>query len=314
MKFNKMLLVGVDEPKLDPAFWKRIDNLTSKKTYFPKDSSEIKQQLKDTDCLLVNFGVKVDREDIDSAPNLKYIGILATAYSKVDVQYAKTKGIIISNLPGYSTESVAEFTIAAILEKCRDLERGKRQGREGNYSETGFTAIELRGRNFGVIGMGSIGNRVAEIASGFGAKIKYWSKHRKSEIEKKGFTFEEAEKLVSECDFISLNLAQAPETENFLGQKLIPKIKKDAIVVNTAPMELVDLNALETRLAKGDLTFILDHSDEMTEQSLSKLKKYPNCIIYPPIAYVSKEARMAKQEMFVGNAEKFLEGKPQNTV
>ena len=121
--------------------------------------------------------------------------------------------------------------------------------------------------------MGSIGNRVAEIASGFGAKIKYWSKHRKSEIEKKGFTFEEAEKLVSECDFISLNLAQAPETENFLGQKLIPKIKKDAIVVNTAPMELVDLNALETRLAKGDLTFILDHSDEMTEQSLRNLMR-----------------------------------------
>ncbi len=314
MKFNKILLVGVDETKLDPEFWKRIDNLTSKKVYVPKDSPEIRQQLEDTDCLLVNFGITVDKQDMEAAPNLKYIGALATAYGKIDVEGAKNRGIVVSNLPGYSTESVAEFTIAAILEHCRELEKGKKQAREGNYSEAGFSAVELKNKNFGIVGAGLIGVRVAELASGFGAKIKYWSKHRKGEIEKKGFVFEEVEKLVSECDFISINLAQTAETENFFNEKLIQKIKKNAVVINTAPMELMDLNALEARLSKGDFTFILDHSDEMAEESLNKLKKYPNCIIYPPIAYITKEARIAKQEMFVSNIEAFIQGKPQNTV
>ncbi len=94
----------------------------------------------------------------------------------------------------------------------------------------------------------------------------------------------------------------------------IQKLKKGAVVVNTAPMELVDIDALAKKLSKGDITFILDHSDEMSKEDLSKLSKYENCVIYPPIAYVSEEARIAKQEIFVGNIESSLKGSPVNTV
>jgi glycerate dehydrogenase len=120
--------------------------------------------------------------------------------------------------------------------------------------------------------------------------------------------------LIPECDFLSIHFAQTKDTERFLNGKRIQNIKKGAIVINTTPMEMVDIDALERRLRKGDITFILDHSDEMNEEDLKKLSKHRNCIIYPPIAYITKEARIAKQEIFIGNIENFLKGSPTNKV
>ena len=314
VKFEKILMIGIDEPKLDPEYWKRIDVLAEKRVYLPKDSPDIKKQLADTDCLLTNFGIKVDREDIDSASNLKYIGVLATAYGKIDIDYAKSRGIAVCNIPGYSTEAVAEFVFAIILEHIRELERGKKQAREGNYSEAGFSATEIRNKIFGIFGLGRIGSRVAEIALGFGADVRYWSRNRKKELEMKGAKYEDADILIPKCDFLSLHFAQTKDTENFLNEQRFQKIKKGAIVINAAPMELVDIDALEKRLKNGDITFILDHSDEMSEENLKRLSKYENYIIYPPIAYITKEARISKQEIFIENIENFLKGTPANKV
>jgi phosphoglycerate dehydrogenase-like enzyme len=256
----------------------------------------------------------VEKELIDSAPNLKYIGVLATAYAKVDYAYAASKGIAVCNIPGYATEAVAEFVFAVILDHIREIERGKKQAREENYSEAGFSATEIKDKIFGILGLGKIGSRVAEIALGFGADIRYWSKNRKKELEVRGVKYEDANALIPKCDFLSLHFAQVKETENFLNEERIKKIKNGAIVVNTAPMELVDISALEKRLENGDIAFILDHSDEMSPENINKLSKFKNCIIYPPIAYVTKEARIAKQEIFVGNIENFLKGRPTNQV
>lgn len=311
MKFKKILSVGVDYTKFGPQYWERINSLTKNKVLLQKDSPEIKKNLKDTDCLLVNFGVSVTKEDIDSAPNLKYIGILATAFGKVDVKYANKKGVIVCNLPGYSTESVAEFVIASLLETIRGLEEGRKRGRNCNYSEQGISAIEIKDKIFGIIGLGNIGTRVAELALGFGADVRYWSRHRKP---KDGVKYEELDRLIAEADFLSLHLAQTPETEKILNKKRFQALKKDAIVINTAPMELIDIDALVERLRKRDIVFILDHSDEMAKEDLQKLSKYDNCIIYPPIAYISKEASINKQKMFTSNIENFLKGKPSNKV
>jgi len=99
-----------------------------------------------------------------------------------------------------------------------------------------------------------------------------------------------------------------------LNEERIQKIKKGAVVINTAPMELVDVHALEKRLEVGDITLILDHSDEMSQENINRLSKFKNCIIYPPIAYITKEAGIAKQEIFVGNIESFLKGSSTNQV
>ena len=130
----------------------------------------------------------------------------------------------------------------------------------------------------------------------------------------KDIKYEDVDTLIPKCDFLSLHFAQTKETENFLNEERIQKLKIGAIVINTCPMELVSIGALESRLEKGDIIFILDHSDEMSADDLARLSKYKNCIIYPPIAYVSKEARVAKQEIFIGNIVNFLKGKPTNKV
>lgn len=310
MKFKKALLVNITESDLDKVYWDRLNKLVDKKVSLPKDDPEIEKELPDIDVLLTGFGVTVTKDQIDKAPDLKYIGALSTAYGKIDTGHAKKKKVPVSNLAGYSTESVAEFILAAILEQIRGLEEGKNRGRSKNYSESGIKTKEIRGKVFGVIGLGSIGSRVAELAAGFNADVRYWSRSKK----KVPFKYQELDALIAESDFISINLAQAPETERFFNKKRIKSLKKNAIVINTAPMELVDMEDLARRLAKGDIIFILDHSDEMTKEDLAMLSKYENCIIYPPMAYITPEARIKKQEMFISNMESALKGKPQNVV
>lgn len=315
MKFNKILVYNIDRSKsLDPLSWKKIENLGNKIVFLPKDDPRLREELSDTDCLLVAFATSVDKKDLDSAPQLQYIGVAATAFGKIDTAYAKKKGIIVCNLKGYSTESVAEFIIAVILESARNLEEGKLRGRSGNYSEAGISAAEIKDKIFGVIGLGDIGKRVAEIALGFGADVRYWSRNRKKDYEKKGVTFEDLDDLIREADYLSLNLAQTKDTEKILNQARFQSLKSGAIAINTCPMELVDIDGLEERLKKKDIIFILDHSDEMEEKDLKILSKYSNCIIYPPMAYISKEAGDNRKRIFVNNMEAFLKGKPQNVV
>ncbi len=308
MKFKKIVTIGIRAESLDTEYWAKIDARADKRVSLPKDSSEISTALADADCLLVAFGTPVTDAMIDAAANLRYIGVLATAYGRVDVERAKASGIRVSNIPGYSTEAVAEFSIAAILESVRNLEEGKRRGRAGEYSEVGLTAREIKGSVFGVIGLGSIGRRVAEIAHGFGADVRYWSREQKDAP----FQYQDADTLIAEADFLSLNLAQTRETERFLNTKRVQSLKSGVVVVTTVPMELVDVDALIERLAVGDITFILDHADEVTKEKMAILSQCKNCIIYPPIAYITTEARVAKQKIFLENMENFLKGSPMN--
>lgn len=313
-KFKKAIIVGIKESFLDAESWQKIDELIDSRVFVSPDSQDMRDNLSDADCLLVNFGVKVGKEDIDKASHLKYIGVLATAYGKIDTEYAKEKGVIVSNLAGYSTNAVAEFVLAALLEHIRQLEEGKKRGKQGNYSEVSMKAAEIKGKVFGVIGLGRIGGRVAELALGFGADVRFYDKTRKPEFEAKGIKYQGVEELISQADFLSLHLPQNKETEGFLNAQRIQHLKSGAIVINTAPMELVDINALVDRLATGDITFLLDHSDEMRKEDLEKLSQHENCIIYPPIAYITVEARIAMQRIFLENIEGFLRGSPINTV
>ena len=315
MKFDKLLVYNITESEtLNPSTWKKIKSLANKTVFVALNHFKLNKELHDADAVLINFGTEFGKKEIDSAPRLKYIGVMATAFGKIDIEYAKKKKIVVANLKGYSTESGAEFVIAAVLEHARGLEEGKTRGRSKNYSELGISAIELKDKIFGIIGMGTIGKRVAEIAQGFSSDVRYWSKHRKKDYEKRGIKFEDFNKLITEADFISVNLAQNTDTEEIFDKKVFDKLKKGSVVINTAPMELIDLTALAGRLQKKDIVFILDHSDEMSEEDLNKISKYPNCIIYPPMAYISREAADNKKRIFVGNIEAFLKGKPQNVV
>jgi len=314
MRFKKILMIGFEKDNLEQKYWDRIKLVTEELITLPKESTNVMKHLSTADCLLVKLGATVDKETMNNAPRLKYIGMLGTGYGRIGTEYASNKGIVVTNVPGYSREAVAELVFGMILGCIRELERAKKRALEGDYSDSRYSASEIKDKTFGIIGLGRNGSRVAEIALGFGANVFYWSRNRKREFEAEGIKYDDLECVISKSDFLSLHLALNKDTENFLDEKRIAQIKKGAIVVNTSPMELVDINALEKRLENGDMTFILDHSDEMTEENLKKLSKYKNCIIYPPIGYVTKEAAIAKQDIFVGNIENFLRGTPTNKV
>jgi len=315
MRFKKILTIGLNE-YIDEKYWKRIDDLTEKRVSLAKDSPEIEAQLKDADCLLVYpFVFSVKKEHIDSASKLKYIGVFATAYGKVDCKYAAKNKIIVCNVPGHSTEAVAELVFGAILEYIRELEKAKIRARKGDYSETTtFNTSEIKGKKFGVVGLGRIGSRVAELALAFGADVSYWSRNRKKELESRGIRYQNIDDLLSECDFISLHLAFNKETELFLNEARITKIRSGALLLNLAPNELIDYVSLEKRLERGDVAYIMDHTEEIMPEQAKRLSKYANCIMYPPIGFITKEATAKRQEIFIENIESFLKGFPINKV
>ena len=291
-----------------------LSELAEKRVLLPKDSDKVEEELADADGLLVWFN-GADKTLIDKAPNLKYIGALATGVGKIDVAYATNKGIVVTNIPGYSTEAVSELVIAVLLENLRDLSRGKAESKLARTPESGFSGREIKGKDFGVVGLGRIGTRVAELAKAFGANVYYWSRSSKPDISDK-FKYEELDQLIAHCDLLSINLALNSDTEGVLNAERLAAIKDGAIVVNTAPLELIDLNALNERLSKGTITFIFDHTDpdDISDEWLEKLRQHDNCITYPVLGYITNEARIALQEIFVNNAKSFLNNSPTNSV
>ncbi len=310
MTFKKAVCIKISDSHFDQKYLDILNALFEEKVSLAPDDPKLKEELNDCDCLLLGFQVSVDKEILDAAPNLKYIGILATAYGTVDLVVATHRNIPVCNLAGYSTESVAEFTIAAILHEMRDIQEGLKRAQVGNYSFEGIRARELKNSNFGVIGLGSIGNRVAELAAGFGANVSYWSRSKKETP----FQYQELDALLGNCTYISVNVAEAKETVGLLNANNLPLLNSDSILISTVPPPIIETSALAQRLSKNDITFIFDHPDEMSKEELTKLTMNKNCVVYPPIAFLSDEARITKQELFISNMKNFLAGKPTNVV
>ncbi len=308
MKLKKIFCLGYSGNELEDNYWSEFDRLANKRVL--GTGGDVNKH-PDTDVLLVRLGAKVGKDLINKFPNLKYIGMLGTGYGGIDTKYAKQKGITVSNIADYATEGVAEFTFAILLEHLRSIAKAKSQAKKSDYSDN-FSATEIKGKTFGIIGLGHIGLRTAELAKAFGANVIYWSNNRKKEAEKKGIKY--SVKVFSQADILIVNLALNPETNSYVNRTRLASIKSGAIVINPSPMELFDFKALVSRIKKGDITFMLDHSDEMTKDQLQALKPFDNCIIYPPIAYLTVEASKLKKRIYIDNLKDFLSGKPTNKV
>ena len=310
--FNKMIFLNFEEANLEPGLWERIGNITKQRVLIQEADLNKKENL-DADCLILKLGMQADKKLMDSMPNLKYIGMYGTGFGRIDTANAVKAGITVCNIADYATEGVAEFVIACVLENLRNLTHAKMQAQYGNYSESGYSGTEIKGKKFGIIGLGHIGFRVAEIAAGvFHADVAYYSRSKK--ITPENIVFESLNNLLKSSDIISLHLALNEGTNCIISREMINKIKPGAIIINTSPMELFDMPALEERLKKGDITFILDHSDELSAENAKRLAAFPNCIMYPPIGYTTKESTEAKKEIFVSNLENYIKGEPTNKV
>lgn len=311
---QKAVFIDYQKENVPAKYLNRITRLFGKCVFLPRADKRLLGELKGADAIFAKIFTKIDKEVIDASPKLKYVGVLSTAFDAIDAKYARKKGVTVCNLGGYSTEAVAEFAIAAVLERVRTLEEAKIQARKADFSFANFMGLELSGKTLGVVGAGKIGSRIAEIGLGFGMKVLYFSRKTKPALDKKGAKKAPLNRVLSESDFVALALLLSKETQKIISRQKLAMLKKGCIFVNIAPPSLVDNRAVLSKAAKGEFTYIFDHSDDISSVLAKKFLGVKNCVVYPPVAFRTEEANTARLETFASNIEQFVKGKPQNVV
>lgn len=299
--------------------WQELEALGELTVYDRTKAEETVSRAVEADIVLTNK-VILGRNEIIQLPNLKYIGVLATGYNVVDLQTASERGIIVTNVPAYSTESVAQMVFAHLLTVTNRTEHYALQNREGRwiqnpdfcYWDTSLT--ELAGKIMGIVGLGNIGRRVAQIALAFGMQIIALTS-KPAEALPKGIQKASLEKLLSESNVLSLHCPLTDDTHHLINNNTLSKMKSTAILINTGRGPLVDDQAVADALEKGAIAaYCADVLTEEPPKADNPLLKQPNAFITPHIAWATKEARSRLIQVAIGNVRSFLNGKPQNVV
>jgi len=313
---KKVVFTNFNQEDLPPALWSRVAGVAEEVKRVRRDDPAFLTEISDAEGLILRLGMSADSELMDRAPHLKYIGMLGTGYGRIDTDAARNRGIVVTNVADYSTESVAELVVAMTLNLLRNLYTEQLRANEGNVDETTFVGRDLSSMMVGVIGAGNIGTRVIKLmAQGFGSSVTYWNRSRRTSLEvHPNIEYVALDELVKNCDIVSIHLASNPETNGILDSRRIGSLKNGAILVSTAPNELVNLDAILERCAAGTLFFAMDHPDELESGDYEKLRDTPNTAVYPPIGYATKEAADRKVEVLISNIEAFVHGAPRNHV
>ena len=299
--------------------WKELESLGNVTVYDRTSPSETVTRAAEAEVVLTNK-VVIGRGEMAQLPHLKYIGVLATGYNVVDIEAAHERGITVTNVPAYSTESVAQMVFAHLLTVTNRIEHYAIANREGRWSSNpdfcywDFPHMELSGKTFGIIGLGNIGQRVAAIAHAFGMRVcAYTSKSENqlpSYVEKKSM-----EEILSACDVISLHCPLTPDTRHLINSQTLQKMKPSAILINTGRGPLIDDQAVADALAEGRLAaFCADVLTEEPPKATNPLLAQPNAFTTPHIAWASTEARIRLLNVAIDNVRSFLSGHPQNVV
>ena len=262
--------------------------------------------------------VVMNREVMAQLPQLRYIGVLATGYNVVDVEAAHERGIIVTNVPAYSTESVAQMVFAHLLTVTNRTEHYALQNRSGRWSRNpdfcywDFPHMELAGKTFGIVGLGHIGQRVAQIALAFGMRVKALTSKDVLPVGVERVSWEE---LLACSDVLSLHCPLTDGTRHLINGDTLRLMKQTAILINTGRGPLVDDRAVAEALAEGRLAaFCADVLTEEPPQADNPLLKHPHAFITPHIAWASKEARQRLLQVAVENVRAFLDGHAVNVV
>ena len=285
----------------------------------PPTKEEIIRGVKDANALISLLTDKIDREVIDSAPELKVIGNYAVGYNNIDVEYAKKKGIVVVNTPGVLTDATADLTFALLLSAARRVVEGDKFMREGKFK--GWAPMLLLGKDIwgatiGIIGAGRIGQAVAQRAKGFHMKILYYSRRRKIDFEREtGAKFVSLEKLLKEADFVTIHTPLTKETYHLLGEREFKMMKEGAILINTSRGEVVDENAMLKALKSGKLFAAgLDvfHGEPHVNPELFELT---NVVLTPHIGSATERTRRKMAMMVCSDVLRVLCGEePENRV
>jgi len=280
----------------------------------PKTPDELKERVRSAEIVIVGWS-DLTKDVIDSAGKLEMISIWATTCHYADLKAAKERGIVVTHVPGYATESVAEHTFALLFAAARRLPLADKHVRRGEFDWRPFGGVELYGKTLGIIGTGSIGCRVAEIAKAFNMKILGYDKYPNTrKAEEMGIKYVGLSTLLKESDFITLHVTLTLETERLMGRKEFEVMKKGAVVVNTSQGKVIDERALVDALKSGKISYAgLDVFEKEPPDKDNPLFKLDNAVLSPHIGFHTVEAKKRCTDICIDNVLKFLEGHPQNT-
>lgn len=299
--------------------WDALKSLGECTIYDRTTPAQLLARAADADILLTNK-VLIQAEHIEALPRLKYVGVMATGYNVVDIEAARRHGIIVTNIPSYSTYSVAQMVFAHLLNIAQQVQHYSDAVRQGRWSASpdfcfwDSPLLELSGRRIGIVGLGHTGMATARIAMGFGMEVcAYTSKsplQLPPEIKPMGL-----DELFRECDVVSLHCPLTPATRHLINAERLKLMKRTAILINTGRGPLVNEADLADALNSGRLAAAgLDVLSEEPPRPDNPLLTARNCYITPHIAWATLAARQRLMEILTNNIHAFLNGHPIHVV
>ncbi len=315
-----MNIVVLDGHALNPGdlSWAPMEAMGNLTVYPRSNPEQIVNRAKSAQIALTNKSLLLKKQ-LSQLPELKFIGVMATGYNIVDVETAQEMGIKVSNVSGYSTDSVAQHTMALILELSNRVGLHQKDVAQGGWSKSidwsywHKPLVELAGKNLGIIGFGNIGQATSKMARAFGMKVLVY--HPRIEDSTDDYQLVSLDELFSLSDFISLHVPLTGETKHLVNHERLKQMKVTANLINTSRGPLIN---------EADLRWALDHG-EIAGAALDVLSSEPppadhpligapNCLITPHQAWASFESRSRLMEETVKNVKAFIKGQPRNVV
>ncbi len=299
--------------------WGGFEALGSVTVYDRTPADQILARAKGAEIVLTNKTPLSAQTLAALAPELQYIGVLATGYNVVDIAAARAQGIPVCNIPTYGTTAVAQFVMALLLELCHHVGDHSRSVKAGDWSRCpdfcywNSPLIELAGKTFGVIGYGRIGRATARLAAAFGMEILAYDAHATGMDEVTRLV--SLDELLERSDVISLHCPLFESNRGMINRASIARMKDGVLLINTSRGPLIDEAALAEALHAGKVAGAgLDVLETEPARPDNPLLAEPNCLITPHIAWAPKESRQRLMDIAVENLQAWLKGNPQNVV
>lgn len=317
-----MKIVVLDGFTLNPGdlSWEDLKSLGACEIYDRTAEKDVVPRAASAEIVLTNK-TPVNRGQMQSLPGLKYLGVLATGYNIVDAAAARERHISVTNVPAYGTKSVAQMTLALLLELTQHTGHHAQTVREGRWSRSpdfcywDHPLVELDGLTLGIVGFGRIGRAVAQLAVAFGMEILVYTPHPPETFLPEGLQFVGLDELFTRSDVVSLHCPLTPQNRELVDARRLGQMKRTAFLLNTSRGPLVDEVALAEALNAGCLAGAgLDVLAVEPPPTNNPLLAARNCLVTPHIAWASQAARSRLMRVAVANVRAFLAGQPVNVV
>lgn len=316
-----MKIVVLDGYALNPGdlSWDEMKLLGELEIYDRTSPEQVLERSIGAEALITNKTV-LTSDHMDALPNLKYIGVLATGYNVVDINAAKEHNIVVTNIPAYSTQSVAQMVFAHLLNITQRVGYYSKENTNGRWAKNqdfcywDTYLIELAGKKIGIVGFGNIGQATARIALAMGMKVLAYTSKNQADLPT-GILKVDLDELFSASDVISLHCPLTPETKELVNTKRLNMMKKNAILINTGRGPLINEKDLADALNKESIAGagldVLSTEPPLADNPLLTAK---NCFITPHIAWATYEARTRLMQIAIDNLKSYMEGNIINNV